>query len=162
VVKATKRRGQLARKYAMVFVVLVGGALLVSGLIELYFSYRESSAALGQIQQEKANGAAARIELFLTDVERQITAVAQTPILPGASVMEERRNEYVRLLRRAPAITEAAYLDANGKEQLRVSRLAMNVVGAATITRAIRGSWKRAVARPRGGRSISATSPSRT
>jgi signal transduction histidine kinase/DNA-binding response OmpR family regulator len=128
-IEATKRRGQLVKKYAVVFVILVGGALLTSGLIELYFSYRESSAALAQIQQEKANGAASRIELFLADVERQITAVAQTPILPGASVIEERRNEYVRLLRRAPAITEAAFLDAAGKEQLRVSRLAMNVVG---------------------------------
>ena len=111
-VEASKRRGQLVKKYAVVFAVLVGGALLTSGLVELYFSYRESSAALAQIQQEKANSATLRIELFLADVERQITAVAQTPILPGASVMEERRNEYVRLLRRAPAITEAGYLDA--------------------------------------------------
>ena len=114
-IETTKRRGQLVKKYAVVFVVLVGGALLTSGLIELYFSYRESSAALAQIQQEKANGAASRIELFLADVERQITAVAQTPILPGSSVMEERRNEYVRLLRRAPAITEAAYLSPTGR-----------------------------------------------
>ena len=129
-IEATKRRGQLVKKYAVVFVVLVGGALLTSGLVELYFSYRESSAALAQIQQEKANGAASRIELFLADVERQITAVAQTPILPGSSVMEERRNEYVRLLRRAPAITEAAYLSPTGREQLRVSRLAMNVIGS--------------------------------
>jgi signal transduction histidine kinase/CheY-like chemotaxis protein len=128
--EATKRRGQLVKKYAVVFVVLVGGALLTSGLVELYFSYRESSTALAQIQQEKANGAASRIELFLADVERQITAVAQTPILPGASVVEERRNEYVRLLRRAPAITEAAYLDSAGREQLKVSRLAMNVIGS--------------------------------
>ena len=86
----TKQRGQLVKKYAVVFVILIGGALLTSGLVELYFSYRESSAALAQIQQEKAIGAASRIELFLTDVERQITAVALTPILPGASVMEER------------------------------------------------------------------------
>jgi signal transduction histidine kinase len=129
-ITAMKRRGQLVQKYAVVFVILVGGALLTSGLVELYFSYGESSAALAQIQQEKANGAASRIELFLTDVERQIAAVAQTPILPGAAVMEERKNEYVRLLRRAPAITEAGYLDANGHEQLRVSRLAMNVIGS--------------------------------
>jgi hypothetical protein len=129
-IEATKRRGQLVRKYAVVFVVLVGGALLTSGLVELYFSYRESSAALAQIQQEKANSAALRIELFLADVERQIGAVAQTPILPGTSVVEERRNEYVRLLRRVSAITEAGYLDSSGKEQLRVSRLAMNVVGS--------------------------------
>jgi len=129
-VEASKRRGQLVKKYAVVFVILVGGALLTSGLVELYFSYRESSVALAQIQQEKANSATLRIELFLADVERQITAVAQTPILPGAAIigpcMEERRNEYVRLLRRVPAITEAGYLDANGKEQLKVSRLAMN------------------------------------
>jgi len=125
-----KWRGQLVQKYAVVFAVLVGGALLTSGLVELYFSYREISAGLAQIQQEKANGAASRIELFLTDIERQIGAVAQTPIITEASVVEERRNEYVRLLRRAPAITEAGYLDADGKEQLRVSRLAMNVVGS--------------------------------
>src|SRR5688500_5627499 len=49
--EATKRRGQLVKKYAVVFVVLVGGALLTSGLVELYFSYRESSTALAQIQQ---------------------------------------------------------------------------------------------------------------
>ena len=125
-----KRRGQLVQKYAVVFVILVGGALLTSGLVELYFSYRESSAALALIQQEKANGAATRIELFLQDVERQIGAVAQTPILPGANVTEERRNEYLRLLRRAQAITEVQYLDASGHEQLHVSRLAMNVIGS--------------------------------
>src|SRR5215207_1221496 len=118
-IEVTKRRGQLVQKYAVVFVILVGGALLTSGLIELYFSYRESSAALAQIQQEKANVAATRIELFLADVERQISAVAQTPILPGSNVMEERRNEYVRLLRRVAAITEVAYLNAAGHEQLR-------------------------------------------
>jgi signal transduction histidine kinase len=36
----------------------------------------------------------------------------------------------VRLLRQVPAITELIQLDATGKEQLRVSRLAMDVVGS--------------------------------
>ena len=36
------------------------------------------------------------------------------------------------MLRQVPAITELAQLDANGREQLRVSRLAMDVVGSQT------------------------------
>src|SRR4051794_6618717 len=127
--KAATRQGQLFRKYVVVFVVLVSGALLTSGLVEIYFSYQEQRAALGQIQREKASGAASRIEQSLPDVERQVDAVAQTPPL-SATPLDERRDEYVRLLRRAPAITEVSYLDATGREQLRVSRLAMNSVGS--------------------------------
>ena len=37
----------------------------------------------------------------------------------------------MRLLRQVPAITELSHLDAAGREQLRVSRLAMDVVGSA-------------------------------
>ena len=36
----------------------------------------------------------------------------------------------MRLLRQVPAITELAQLDASGREQLRVSRLAMDVIGS--------------------------------
>ena len=38
----------------------------------------------------------------------------------------------LRLLRQVPAITELAQLDASGKERLRVSRLAMDVVASGT------------------------------
>src|SRR5207244_3673382 len=44
--------------------------------------------------------------------------------------LEQRRIDFVRLQRQVPAITDLAYLDAEGKEQLRVSRLAMDVVGS--------------------------------
>ena len=36
----------------------------------------------------------------------------------------------MRLLRQVPAITELIQLDDSGKEQLKVSRLAMDVVGS--------------------------------
>ena len=49
-----------------------------------------------------------------------------------ASALEQRRFDALRLLRQVPAITELAQLDASGKEQLRVSRLAMDAVGAGT------------------------------
>ena len=41
--------------------------------------------------------------------------------------MDQRRVDYLRLLRQVLAITEISHLDAEGKEQLRVSRLAMDV-----------------------------------
>jgi signal transduction histidine kinase len=49
-----------------------------------------------------------------------------------ASALEQRRFDALRLLRQVPAITELAQLDASGKEQLRVSRLAMDAVGVGT------------------------------
>jgi hypothetical protein len=45
----------------------------------------------------------------------------------SASTIEQRRFDGLRLLRQVPAITELAQLDATGKEQLRVSRLAMDL-----------------------------------
>ena len=76
--------------------------------------------------------------------------------------MEERRNEYVRLLRRVPAITEASYLDTTGHEQLRVSRLAMNVVGSGVDFSGDPRFLEAVAARPTLVRSTSGTSPSRT
>ena len=37
--------GRLFRKYAAVLILLVGGVLLLSSLVNLYFSYRETKAA---------------------------------------------------------------------------------------------------------------------
>lgn len=41
-----KPQGHLFRKYVLLFVTLVGGALLTSGLIGIYFSYQENKTAL--------------------------------------------------------------------------------------------------------------------
>ena len=55
-------RGRLFRKYVVLFVALVSGALVVSGALEIYFSYEENKVALAQLQREKAVAAANRIE----------------------------------------------------------------------------------------------------
>jgi signal transduction histidine kinase len=122
-------RGRLFRKYAVLFVALVSGALLVSGLTEIYFSFGENQDALVAVQREKALGAATRIEQFVKEIERQMGWVSQ-PQIGVAVTPEQRRLDYLRLLRQVPAITELALLDATGREQLRVSRLAMDVVGS--------------------------------
>jgi signal transduction histidine kinase/HAMP domain-containing protein len=123
-------RGSLFRKYAVFFVVLVSGALVTGGAEELYFSYQESKEALVALQREKALGAAARIEQFVKEVERQIGWTIQPSIVAPSAAMEQRRADYFRLFRQEPPITEVSYLDAQGHEQLRISRLAMDVIAS--------------------------------
>src|SRR5262245_20447840 len=123
-------RGRLFRKYVGIIVVVVSGALLASGAIELYFSYLENKAALIAIQREKAEGAAAKIEAFIKEIEHQIGWTTQPLLVAPSAALEQRRFDSLRLLRQVPAITEISHLDASGREQLRVSRLAMDVVGS--------------------------------
>jgi len=123
-------RGSLFLKYAIPLVVLSSGAVIVSGLVEMVFSYQESKAALARIQREKAVAAAVRIEQFARDLEHQIAWIAQAPWGPRGVTLDQRRLDSLRLLRQVPAITEVSHLDLNGREQLRVSRLAMDVVGS--------------------------------
>ena len=127
-----KPRGRLFRKYVIFFVVLVGGALLTSGLVEIYFTYQENKATLVSIQREKAAAAAARIDQFIREIESQIGWTTHSSFAAQGTALDQRRFDYLRLLRQAPSITEVSHLDAAGKEQLRVSRLAMDVVGSQT------------------------------
>ena len=122
------RRGRLFVKYVVSLVGLVGILLIGNGTLELWFSYNAAKQTLVGIQQEKAESAAQRIAAFVDEIERQIgwTTHAQW----SAGTIDQRRFDYVRLLRQVPAITELAQLDSDGHEQLKVSRLAMDVVGS--------------------------------
>ena len=128
--QAVERRGRLFRKYVIFFVVLVSGALLTSGALEIYFSYRENKAALVQLQREKAVAAAGRIEQFVKEIERQIGWTTHPQLVTGAAALEQRRVDYFRLLRQVQPITEVSLLDASGREQLSVSRLKMDLAGS--------------------------------
>src|SRR5215468_5558410 len=100
--------------------------LLANGLFEMWFSYQEHKAALIRIQTEQADAAAARIGQFINEIVSQVGWTTQLPWSVGT--MEQRRFDALRLLRQVPAVTELAFLDAAGAEQLKVSRLAMDVV----------------------------------
>ena len=43
---SVEHRGRLFRKYVVLFVALVSGALFASGALEIYFSYQENKVAL--------------------------------------------------------------------------------------------------------------------
>src|SRR5215470_18621708 len=140
-------RGRLFRKYVVVLLVLVGGVLVASSLVDLYFSYRETQRAILRVERAKAVAAAARIEQFLKDVEIQVRETTRTAsddpdasqVGParlgfreglGAALAEQRELDFLRVLRNVPSVGELSHLDLAGKEQLRVSRLDPDVVGS--------------------------------
>ena len=119
-------RNRLFAKYVALFVAVVAVALLSNGVFEVYFYYREHKAALIRIQHEQAEAAAAKIGQFIKEIESHLGWTTQLPW--SASSLESRRFDALRLLKQVPAITELAQIDSNGKERLRVSRLAMDVI----------------------------------
>ncbi len=139
--------GRLFRKYVVVLLVLVGGALITSSLVELYFSYRETQRAIVRVERAKAVATAAGIEQFLKEVEQQVRETTRTASDDpdasqvgqgrlgfreglGAAMAEQRELDFLRVLRNVPAVSELSHLDLAGKEQLRVSRLDPDVVGS--------------------------------
>lgn len=134
----TKIRSRLFAKYVALFVAVVGVALLSNGIFEVFFYYREHKAALIRIQHEQAEAAAAKISQFIKEIESQLGWTTQLPwpatSVPDRAVQEKAQQEHrfdaLRLLRQVPAITELSQIDSTGKERLRVSRLAMDVVNS--------------------------------
>ena len=122
------RSGRLFRKYFLSVLALVCGVLLVSGGISVYFSYQENTSALASLQHEKAVSAAARIEQFIRQIEQQL-GFAALPQL-GTDGVDQRRIEFLKLLRQVPAVTDISQLDSAGQEVLAVSRLAMDTAGS--------------------------------
>lgn len=123
-------RLRLFGKYFALIVVLVSGALVVSSAISLYFSYQESQRVLTALQREKAVAAAYRIEQYIRSIEHEIGWTTLPRAMEGVSLLEQRRIEYLKLLRQIPAVTEVSWIDHTGNEQLRISRLAMDATGS--------------------------------
>jgi signal transduction histidine kinase len=124
----TRLRKRLLRKYALLFAGIVSLALLASGFLHAYFSYQEQKSLLVRVQREQANAAAAKISQFIKEIEGQMAWT--THLARPTSSIEQQRIEALRLLRQSPAIAQISLLDANGREQLSVSRLSVDVIGS--------------------------------
>lgn len=116
-------RTGLFRKYVLYFVGLVVLVLAINGGLELWFTYRDTTAALERSQTEKAESAGQRIEESLSDIERQISWATRA----SAATNDQHRADYALLLDQVPAIYELIKLDGQGREQIRVSRTAVAV-----------------------------------
>jgi signal transduction histidine kinase len=121
-------RSRLFVKYVALLITVVVLALVGNGIFEVWFSYQEHKSALIDIQHQQAQAAADKIEEFVTQIDSQVGWTTQLPWTDGTR--DQRRFDALRLLRQVPAITELAQIDATGHEQLKVSRLTMDVVGS--------------------------------
>src|SRR5262245_4725723 len=120
------------------------GAAIGSAAVWIYAARAQWVRALQfKILRLQANAAANEIAMFFREIEGQvawITPQSQSPWTappppptPGFMSWVEgprdpRRGDAERLLRAAPAITDISYLDSNGIEQLKLSRLTPDVV----------------------------------
>jgi beta-lactamase regulating signal transducer with metallopeptidase domain len=87
-------------------------------------------ALRSQILLMQAERIADKLAQFIKESQNQVGWTTQ--LSPTAGSNDQRRFDALRLLRQVPAITELSQLDAEGKELLKVSRLAMDVVGSGT------------------------------
>jgi hypothetical protein len=87
-------------------------------------------ALRSQILLMQAEGIADKLSQFIKESQNQVGWTLQMPF--SKDTVDARRFDALRLLRQVPAITEFAQLDAEGKERLKVSRLAMDVVDSGT------------------------------
>jgi serine phosphatase RsbU (regulator of sigma subunit) len=122
-------RRQLQRRYALIFSALVGGALLGSGLIELFAVFDDSQMAVARVEQSEATGASARIEQFFQALDAQLVTASPALWAAGGGTLDQRVNEYERLLRESPALTDILYINSDGRERLHVSRMNLNLIG---------------------------------
>jgi hypothetical protein len=83
-----------------------------------------------RILRMQAEDLAYKTGYFIAEIQSQIGWTTQLPWSAGN--IEQRRFDGLRLLRQVPAITQLTQLDFADIEQLKVSRLAMDVVGSKT------------------------------
>ncbi|EHR02401.1 hybrid sensor histidine kinase/response regulator [Bradyrhizobium sp. WSM471] len=120
--------GRLFRKYLYSIVALASAALAINTGFDVWFSYREQKQLLARTQREQAASAAIQIGQFIGQIENQIRWLSRLP--PELSTNEDQRLNAIRLLRLSPAIAEIAELDAQGREQVRVSRRVADRIGS--------------------------------
>ncbi len=120
---AGRGRGRLMRDYFLVSVLLVGGGLVASGAIEIYYSFQESQQHLADVQREVATGAAIKIERFIHEIHNTLKGATRSREIAPKGLTDEFRFELEKLLLIAPAITEAVALDRDANIQVQASRL---------------------------------------
>src|SRR5918999_4127905 len=95
-------QGRLLRQYFFVSVLLLGGGLITSGLIEVYFRYREAREQIAVIQAEIASGAAQRIAQFILSIEDRMKATTVSSIIARTGISSQYQFELAKLLTIAP------------------------------------------------------------
>lgn len=121
-------RSGLYYKYASVLIAVVALSVILTGILNTWFSYQELKGLLLRIQGEQAKSAAGKIDQFVKEIEGQLAWVTQLPV--ASKTEDEWRFDAARLFRQAPPVTEIAQFDSAGRERYRSSRQAADVIGS--------------------------------
>ena len=113
---------RLFRKYVLIIVSLVVGALLISGGLDIFFTYQDKLASISDSQRDKASIAAANIDFFIGDIQRQLQQAAHTEYDDGETGFASREKDYLALINRVPSITELGYWDSAGQLQFMMAQ----------------------------------------
>jgi signal transduction histidine kinase len=114
---------RLIWKYTAVVVTLVAAATISVGLTELYFTSQDIKRALTRVEKDKASSAASSIRQETRSLILELESVAQPTVGKGQAGLEERVQDFQRVLEREPLVSSLTYLDGTGKEQVRSSLL---------------------------------------
>lgn len=117
-----RRRGELARKYALFVGVAICLALGLNTAIATFFAFSDQRALLVRVQQEQARAAAQKIGAFVAGIMDHLDWASQSGATSNSP--EERRLDGLRLMRQVPAVLELRQIDPAGREQVFLSRYA--------------------------------------
>lgn len=127
-------REGLFAKYVVSLVGLVVFVLAVNGAMETWISYRAIKTSLTDGLEDKAQGAARRIEQSVSELERQISWVTTA----SRDTLEKRRADYAQLLQQVAVVSQLFQLNGDGREVLRVSRKSTTTGSNADLSRDMR------------------------
>jgi signal transduction histidine kinase len=116
------RRVPLLRRYALVIVAVVGGALVLNSSVQLISSYGDNRNAVALVERAYAARAADRINSFID----QTAALVTTASRAMGSATRDQRKEVLRPLLLTPEISAATYVDPQGREIEGVDRLGLD------------------------------------
>jgi signal transduction histidine kinase/HAMP domain-containing protein len=118
----SRRRGRLVRNYFFIFVTLITGGMILSGLTEIYFRFYETREQIGMLQSETANAALSKIAQYFLNIEGQMKSTSLSQQIAERGFAPANKFELMKLLYVAPAISEAAAIDRDGVPRLHLSR----------------------------------------
>ena len=107
---------------------VMGAVLVANGLVTMWMSFDDQKSKLSQQQRLEAQLAATKISQFVREIEAQLQWMLMAPW--ASPSLEERRIDGLRILRNTPAITEIALVGADGREELKLARLASDQIGS--------------------------------
>jgi signal transduction histidine kinase len=120
---ATGRRNRLVRRYFLVFATLVGGALIISVLVEMGFRYQETRSHLEIEHRQMADLAALRIQTYIEDIAQAVRLAGQPRKITDGRLADDYLTDLHTLLKNVPAIRDVFAIGLDGHEFIRLSRI---------------------------------------